>query len=83
MAVVAKVDKEAKKLQYLHKIYNKKEEPKVEEKKNSKTEEVKVKSVEVIDKRFERKEIIRDIAFIAIVVLIGFSGYFIARFVNF
>lgn len=82
MAVVAKVDKEAKKLQYLHKIYEKKDDPKFKEKKKVKKDSD-IRDVVVKDKRFERKELVRDFLFVLTIILISFSGYLLARFVNF
>jgi hypothetical protein len=82
MALVAKADKDSKKLSYLKKIYSKKEEPKFEKKEFENTEP-KANSIEKVDQKFNRKVILKDIAFMAIIILIASSGYIVARLMKY
>jgi len=80
MAIVAKVDKETKKLQYLSKIYKK--EDKENKPKKKATKEITPSAISETTRRLTRKELVNDLVIMLVVVGIAFGGYALARFIN-
>lgn len=80
MAVVAKRQEvKEKKYSHLKKIYSEKPKEKADEKEDFSS--IKSSIVNNDIKKLTRKELLKDLALMSVIVGIGFLGYLVARFV--